>query len=70
MNIPEKLKLNKFRLVLIPSTRDLFARYGQRLTPPSDYSGDDDQVFYASSKVEQLASASAELSAETANMPD
>lgn len=61
MRIPDKLKLNKFRLVLLPSTRDIFARYGQRVTPASQFTGDEEDVTYASNKVEELTRAKYEV---------
>lgn len=39
-NVPEKLKLNKFKLVAIPKNRDYFARFGFAKSPASSYSGD------------------------------
>lgn len=66
MRIPDKLKLNKFRLVLLPSTRDIFARYGQRVTPASQFTGDEEDATYASTKVETLARTQAELYREYA----
>lgn len=38
MYIPKKLKLNQFRVVQIPSARDIIARYGN--CEGSNYSGD------------------------------
>lgn len=40
MYVPEKLKLNKFRQVNIPSLRQYFSRYGFLNVPNSSYSGD------------------------------
>lgn len=69
MNIPEQLKLNKFRLVRIPSTRDMFARFGPREAPASDFTGDEYAVS-ESTKVQQLARSNAELAEALANEPD
>lgn len=61
MLIPDELKLNKFRLVNIPSTRDIYMRLGPRVTPPSEYSGEDEDVHIESTKVEELSRANLEL---------
>lgn len=47
MFVPEKLKLNKFRVVSCPSPRLLAQRFGNVLPPVSAYTGDDvsDDVF-------------------------
>lgn len=70
MYVPEELKLNKFRLVIIPTIRDTFARIGQRVAPSSDYTGDDNPVFYGNTKVENMARSSAELMEATKDMTD
>lgn len=41
MYVPEKLKLNKFRLVSCPSPRLLAQRFGNVLPPASAYTGDE-----------------------------
>lgn len=40
MYVPEKLKLNKFRQVNIPTLKQYFSRYGFLNVPNSSYSGD------------------------------
>lgn len=61
MRIPDKLKLNKFRLVVIPSTRDIFMRIGPRELPKSAYTGEEQEVVYQSTKVEEIDRANNEL---------
>lgn len=62
MLIPEKLKLNKFRLVKIPSNKDYFGRVGlQSAGSPSMYSGDE-LVFPVQNKVDQIVEADREYS--------
>lgn len=39
--INEKLKLNAFKDVRIPSNAEYFARYGFAVSPDSQYSGDE-----------------------------
>lgn len=39
MYVPKSLKLNKFRVVQIPSARDIINRYG--FCPGNNYSGED-----------------------------
>lgn len=39
MYVPKNLKLNKFRVVQIPSARDIINRYG--FCPGNNYSGED-----------------------------
>lgn len=38
MYVPKKLKLNKFRIVQIPSAKEIITRFGY--SPGSNYSGD------------------------------
>lgn len=40
MYVPEKLKLNKFRQVNLPTLKQYFSRYGFLNVPNSSYSGD------------------------------
>lgn len=40
MFVPEKNKLNKFKLVRLPKPSELFGRFGQFETPDSQYTGD------------------------------
>lgn len=40
MYIPEEMKVNKFKLVNLPSNADYFARLGQFAPAPSQYTGD------------------------------
>lgn len=53
MNIPEKLKLNRFKVVNIPSNKDYFQRFGSRTMPETMYSGDE-VVPLASRKIDQI----------------
>lgn len=41
MRIPDKLKLNKFRLVSIPHTASYFARFQPSSMPSSSFTGDE-----------------------------
>lgn len=41
MRIPEKLKLNKFRLVTIPHNASYFARFQPSSMPASSFTGDE-----------------------------
>lgn len=41
MVVPESLKLNKFKMVKIPSNKSYFQRFGYGLTPEKAFSGDD-----------------------------
>lgn len=60
MLVPEKLKLNKFKLVKIPSNKDYFARVGlQSAGTPSQYTGDEMAVL-DQSKIDQIRAADAE----------
>lgn len=60
MLIPEKLKLNRFKLVKIPSNKDFFGRVGlQSAGNASLYTGDESAVF-DQSKIDQIAQADAE----------
>ena len=52
MVIEERLKLNRFQQVSIPKPSDMFARLGGRITPATEYSGE--EVLQQSNKVEQL----------------
>lgn len=40
MYVPEKLKLNKFQLVKLPSPRELFRRNGENPVDPQRFTGD------------------------------
>ena len=44
MYVPKKLKLNKFRVVQIPSAKDIFTRFG--VCTGSNYSSDQEQKQY------------------------
>lgn len=60
MLIPEKLKLNKFKLVKIPSNKDYFGRVGlQSPGTPSQYTGDK-MGTPAQSKIDQILEADRE----------
>ena len=41
MFIPEKLKLNRFKVVRIPKVRDMLAQFGMRVSPDSAFTGDE-----------------------------
>lgn len=53
MRVNEKLKLNKFRPMAIPSPRVLFARYGFITSPGQQYTGDEPALL-PQNKVDQL----------------
>lgn len=58
MYCPEKLKLNKFRLVSIPKNRDFFARLGgTRPSVPSGAFTGDDYIPSGMRKIDQLSAA-------------
>lgn len=60
MFVPDKLKLNKFQLVRIPSNKDYFGRVGLTGTgPSSSYTGDEIAPM-AQSKMDQIAETDAE----------
>lgn len=54
MYIPEKLKLNRFKVVNLASNKDLFARFGSRSVGENLYTGDDDAAPVASRKMDQI----------------
>lgn len=53
MYIPEKLKLNRFKVVNLASNKDLFARFGSRSVGENLYTGDD-AAPVASRKMDQI----------------
>lgn len=53
----ERLKLNKFRMVSIPKTKDLFMRIGRRQIPMQD----GQIAFYANGTMEELSNLEAQL---------
>lgn len=55
MYIPEKMKLNKFRLCSIPRNRDYFVRYGFAAPGSNSFTGDE-LAPMPSNKIEQVAS--------------
>lgn len=57
MYCPDKLKLNKFKEVNIPSNRDYFARFGKVTVPSSMYGGDKQAVPMPMNKTDELAKA-------------
>lgn len=62
MFIPEKLKLNKFKDVKIPSNKDFFARVGLgSVGTPGSYTGDE-LATPVKSKIDQIVEADAEFS--------
>lgn len=54
MFVPEKNKLNKFKLVKLPKPVDMFGRFGQFETASSQYTGDEIAPM-ASRKIDTLA---------------
>lgn len=56
MYVPEKLKVNKFVDVQIPSNKDYFARLGRQALPDGQYTGDE----AASMPSDKVSSISAE----------
>lgn len=60
MYCPEKLKLNKFKLVRIPKGIELFGRIGQIEADPSRYTGDGEALPFQQSKIDAIAEADAE----------
>lgn len=55
MYCPEKLKLNRFKQVKIPSNKDYFSRIGAVATPATSYTGDDRDVHFPQNKTEEFA---------------
>lgn len=55
MYCPEKLKLNRFKQVQIPSNKDYFSRLGVVATPSTSYTGDDHDVHFPQNKTEEFA---------------
>lgn len=53
MYVTEKMKLNRFKDVRIPSNSDYFSRSGGAVLPPSQYTGDDVAVM-PQSKVQSI----------------
>lgn len=64
--IPEGLKVNKFKMTLIPSNSQLYRTYGPHACGPSDYTGDD-KAPRAMDKVHTLQSASRQIEKESSN---
>lgn len=54
MYIPEKMKLNKFQHVNLPTPRDMFKRYGLLMTPANMYGGEENLIQPELTKVEQI----------------
>lgn len=54
MFVPEKNKLNKFKLVKLPRPCEMFGRYGQFESPDSQYTGDEVAVM-SCRKMDMLA---------------
>ena len=54
----KRLKLNKFRMVSIPSNKDLFLRIGKRALPPMQ---DGQVAMYANGTMEELANTEAQI---------
>lgn len=60
MFVPDKLKLNRFKLVKIPSNKDYFGRVGlQSAGTASQYTGDEPAIL-PQNKIDQIAQADAE----------
>lgn len=62
MVIPEKLKLNKFKLVTIPRNSKYVERFGYGITPDKAFSGD--QEMPEGNKTDILQQMSRQLDAE------
>lgn len=56
MYVPDKLKLNKFRLVRIPSNAEYFRRYGAGNDSKGVYSGDE-MLSTGERKIDSIAGA-------------
>lgn len=54
MIVPEKLKGNKFKLVLMPRNRDYFARFQNSSELPQSSYGGDENPSVQRSKLDQL----------------
>lgn len=61
MYCPEKLKLNKFKLVSLPKNRDYMTRLGFHEMPASQFTGEEDAVDFENRKVENIHTAQEEL---------
>lgn len=61
-------RINAFQFVAIPSPRDVFARYGERLSSRGEYSSSGEQVapamVSATSVIDQMINAQSFLEAE------
>lgn len=55
MYIPEKLKLNAFRLVAVPKPAEMFARFGYQTPSAAVFTGDDEVVSIVGRKTDVLA---------------
>lgn len=53
MFVPKKLKLNRFKVVNLPSNKDYFARFGNRTLPEQMFTGDEFAPS-ASRKIDQI----------------
>lgn len=61
MYCPEKLKLNKFKDVAIPSPRSYMERFGAHDMPISQYTGEDEPVNMENRKTELMHDAQEEM---------
>lgn len=61
MYCPEKLKLNKFKDVAIPSPRDFMARFGAHALPDAQFTGEEEAVDFENRKVELMHTAEEEM---------
>lgn len=65
-------RINSFQFVAIPSPRDVFARYGERLSSRGEYSSSGEQVspamVNASSVIDQIINAQHYLENEVSNV--
>lgn len=69
MYCPEKLKLNKFKQVNIPSKKEYFSRYGAISSPSQSYTGEEGSpVQTGLNKTEQLEATSRYLEAQARNL--
>lgn len=61
MFVPDKMKLNKFKLVHLPRPIEYVQRFGLINSPSVKYSGDDISSPFRLNKTEQLAQAESML---------
>lgn len=66
MFVPEKMKLNMFKLVHLPRPIEYVSRFGLINSPVQQYSGDDSSSPFRLNKTELLAQAESQLEREAA----